>query len=299
MSNVAMNWARKRRLPRSSDKFLLVMLAEFADERGICYPSQKSLADDTSLDPKTVAAGLMRLRDAGEIIDTGERKGATNQVVMWRLPIQTIPPETGVLPNQTPPETVSLQKSESPPFFPDKPTVFPVEGHRFSVESPPKTGDGTTKEPPKEPPEEPPGKTHASATPPPEDLFKPTPAPKPAKRERAKSRAPCPPDWWPDLNGLQFAAERNVDPKTVVPQFRDWHLAKGSLMADWSAAWRTWCGNQVRFAAERKTSNGHGKPKHDALDAVKAAWDYVNCTNELPEGHPAGVTIDAEEYHET
>lgn len=30
-------------------------------------------------------------------------------------------------------------------------------------------------------------------------------------------------------------------------KFRDHHLAKGSLMADWSAAWRTWLRNMQRY----------------------------------------------------
>ena len=32
----------------------------------------------------------------------------------------------------------------------------------------------------------------------------------------------------------------------------DYHQSKGSVMADWQAAWRTWVGNAIRFSAKSK-----------------------------------------------
>ena len=37
------------------------------------------------------------------------------------------------------------------------------------------------------------------------------------------------------------------DPDTEVEAFKDYHLAKGSLMADWEAAFRTWLRNAARW----------------------------------------------------
>lgn len=292
MTYPVFNWARKQPVSRSSDKFLLVMMADQANEEGVCWPSQKGLAEDTSLDRKTVGAGLTRLREEGHIVDTGERKGATKQVVVWRLPYR-----------ETSPKTDKLSENGSVPFFPPKDTVFPVEAPRFSRVRTPKTGYGTTIEPPKEPPEEPPGERGSKTAPAP-DLLASLAPPKLAKAPRVKPRTSVDPTWWPDLGGLAFAAERHVDPKTVVPQFRDWHLAKGSLMANWEAAWRTWCENQVRFAAERGTrsTNGYAKAaKPTGADNVRAMWDYVtNGPNAPPDDHPADMTIDleVEDYHE-
>lgn len=49
-------------------------------------------------------------------------------------------------------------------------------------------------------------------------------------------------------------------------QFCDHHRAKGSTMADWSAAWRTWAANAVKFA--------RGSPRNARAQAQSAieAW---------------------------
>lgn len=51
-------------------------------------------------------------------------------------------------------------------------------------------------------------------------------------------------------------AEKNgwADPFTEVDAFRDYHLAKGSLMFDWEAAFRTWMRNQKKWQDEKQQS---------------------------------------------
>lgn len=73
--------------------------------------------------------------------------------------------------------------------------------------------------------------------------------PPPAKRpqRRAAPRSQIVPDWQPDDVGLAYAAQRHINLASEVPAFRNHHTAKGSLMASWAAAWRTWCDNAVRF----------------------------------------------------
>ena len=39
------------------------------------------------------------------------------------------------------------------------------------------------------------------------------------------------------------AAEKHLDVQAELAKFRNYHEAKGSVMADWQAAWRTWVGN--------------------------------------------------------
>lgn len=85
MSNAALSWAFSASLAKSCDKFVLVTLANYCDEQGICYPSHAKLIGDTSLDRKTIISALQRLCDAGLILDTGIRKGVTNQIIVYRL----------------------------------------------------------------------------------------------------------------------------------------------------------------------------------------------------------------------
>lgn len=119
MSYDTINWAKRCPINRSSDKFLLVMLAVAADENNVCYPSQAALVEETAQDPKTVRLGLRRLQEAGYIVDTEERKGTGNQIVVWRL---VLPKKVGSKEGEKrhPTENGSL------PFLDLPPTKIPV-----------------------------------------------------------------------------------------------------------------------------------------------------------------------------
>ncbi len=85
-------------------------------------------------------------------------------------------------------------------------------------------------------------------------------APKP---KRAKPRTPIDPDSQPTAADRLVAEEAGLPPemfRTEWRKFRDHHLSKGSLMADWAAAWRTWVGNVAQFQLKTAGKNdGHGK----------------------------------------
>lgn len=72
----------------------------------------------------------------------------------------------------------------------------------------------------------------------------------PKRRERLRD------DWAPSEAGEKFAEDHGVDARNEAQKFRNHHTAKGSLMADWDAAWRTWCGNAQRFAPRAKPIPG-------------------------------------------
>lgn len=70
------------------------------------------------------------------------------------------------------------------------------------------------------------------------------------KPKRAKPRMKIDPDAQPTEKDRESATEAGLSPEQFRAQwrtFRDHHLAKGSLMADWGAAWRQWLGNVDRF----------------------------------------------------
>jgi len=71
MSFQAMAWAVKQKLP-SREKFILIMLANYADENGTCWPSNGRLCDDTGMSKNTLLAGLRALAEA-DVIDIIKR----------------------------------------------------------------------------------------------------------------------------------------------------------------------------------------------------------------------------------
>lgn len=62
-----------------------------------------------------------------------------------------------------------------------------------------------------------------------------------AKRQRLSE------EWLPSADERDFGEANGADVDGEADSFRDYHLARGSLMADWSAAWRTWIRTSVRY----------------------------------------------------
>lgn len=139
MSVEAITWALNLKMDRSSEKFVLVALANCANSDGICWPSILYLCEATCQDRKTVIANIGRLIENGFICDTYERRGKTKQVLVYQLVI-----------NKQCQKRNSTEKGTVPNFPPNS-TVFPVKESRFSSETVPKTGHGTVKEPSIEP----------------------------------------------------------------------------------------------------------------------------------------------------
>ena len=178
MSFDAIKWAMAQPVAKSSAKFVLVAMADCVNGEGgsemVCWPSTQHLAEATAQDRKTVLEGMRRLREAGFIEDTGERRGATGQVTVYRLKSPGIGTVNGLvtpISGAAEPEsksaasgTVSQQdeadrvggnstetgtgpESGTVPNLDGNSTEFPCEQSQFSLETVPKTGHGTTKEP--------------------------------------------------------------------------------------------------------------------------------------------------------
>ena len=90
MSIDATRWAWKVTIPngtclKSNKRLVLLSFADRAGEEHTAYPSAKRLKDDTCLDRKTILAVIIELIKDGLITDTGERKGTTKQVRVFKL----------------------------------------------------------------------------------------------------------------------------------------------------------------------------------------------------------------------
>jgi hypothetical protein len=73
---------------------------------------------------------------------------------------------------------------------------------------------------------------------------------KPAKQ--AKRRSQIPDDFYPNDDNLFAFNKTQLNLGHEIGKFMDYHQAKGSVMADWQAAWRTWVGNAIKFSAKGK-----------------------------------------------
>lgn len=84
MSLEAITWALKQPVPVSSAKFVLVVMANQAASDQ-AFASIAYIAEATGQDRKTVMANIRRLVEWGLVSDTGERRGRTGQVPVYRL----------------------------------------------------------------------------------------------------------------------------------------------------------------------------------------------------------------------
>ena len=72
---------------------------------------------------------------------------------------------------------------------------------------------------------------------------------KPAKKSK---RSQVPDNFYPNDANLHSFDFHKLNLGDEIGKFMDYHQSKGSVMADWQAAWRTWVGNAIRFSAKSK-----------------------------------------------
>jgi len=116
-------WAARQRPGSATAKLVLLGLASCADANHRAWPSIQWLCDFSDLNRKTVIAALQRLEDGmfPLIEDTGERRGQTGQIKVYRLAVPTSadalasdPPALRV--TETVPKTEQFQKRNSSVF---------------------------------------------------------------------------------------------------------------------------------------------------------------------------------------
>jgi len=81
----ATRWAWTVPVNNSSQRLVLLSLADRAGEEHTAWPSIERLAKDTVLDKKTVQKVILELIDLGLVQDTGERTGPTKRVRILKL----------------------------------------------------------------------------------------------------------------------------------------------------------------------------------------------------------------------
>lgn len=160
MSFAAIKWAMEQPVAPALTKFCLVAMAECVnaeDDEAVCWPSYSHLCQRTGMNTKTVEKSVYALKQEGYIVDTGRRAGGTGKVIVYRLnttksggvvPGTLMPSANGTRPqNDTKSGGVipSILAAVIPPNLPANPPKFADQSPQISQETPPKTGDGTSK----------------------------------------------------------------------------------------------------------------------------------------------------------
>ena len=85
MSVQSITWAYAQDVPSHGPKFLLVTLANYADESGVSWPSQKRLCGDLSSSERSVRRWLSELLKLGLVMVRKRGKGRTPDALVYRL----------------------------------------------------------------------------------------------------------------------------------------------------------------------------------------------------------------------
>jgi hypothetical protein len=218
----------------SGQKLLLICLANYANDKGECWPSIASLAAQADVTTRHVSGMLHDLAKLGYLSiqeHSGKSNSYTLQVAQPTNPSSGVKQASGVNPSSGDPRT----------------TVPPPTNPSSGVPTNPSSGKPsyrTVKEPSSEP----------------------------SEKARAKNASQLPVDFevtfemesWAIKEGIAVAA---IEPETA--KFRDYHRAKGSTMKDWPAAWRNWMRNSLTF--NKRSSNGRASPQMSNAEQSKAA----------------------------
>lgn len=237
MSIEAVTWAFKQDIRPSATKFVLVAVANCANENGIAYPSVAYLANATCQDRKTVITAIDRLADLGFIEDTGQRTGRTKQIKVYRLRDPTVPKTVQL--NSTENDTASASSStkngtdpevETVPFFPETVPFFPGNSTVFPGKS---TENGTRNR--QEPLQEPLGTETSVVN---------------GARRRAKKNPPftIPEDWRPSERVYTWAGQRGISRESVdaqIDEFVVYWRGRGDARPGWDATFMNRLGRLI------------------------------------------------------
>jgi hypothetical protein len=97
MSIQAISWAFSQQLDSPNLKFVLICFANYANEYGTTYCSNRTIQAMTGMDDKTIAKWVKKLEEDGILLDTGKRQGDTGRIKIYKIVAFETHPKTGVL----------------------------------------------------------------------------------------------------------------------------------------------------------------------------------------------------------
>ena len=109
------------------------------------------------------------------------------------------------------------------------------------------------------------------------ELPTPTPTPTPVNTVgSAKRRTRIPPDFFPDETGVEAIERTGLSLAIERIKFIDYHTGKGSVMADWQAAWRTWVGNAKSFRPAQTRQSAQAKTINELTGGLASVKEHQN-----------------------
>lgn len=246
MSNRAITWAFNQDIRNSSAKFVLVVLADHADEAWSCYPGQATIARMTGMSERSVRRALEWLEEQG-FITRERRSDARGRRTSDRYHLRPAarmsdghelgehgecpacghrpdcpegegaPTPTGQNVRSTKPQVKSTGQNDHRPICPDLP-------------------DNLSGEPSEEPPVLPLEEVRAAR-----------------RRKRRAPETEIPSDFSVSPEMRAWAAKNvpGVDVDYETQQFVDYWISRGERRRDWVASWRQWMRKQHRWGQER------------------------------------------------
>lgn len=118
---------------RSAKRLVLLALADRANKENTCFPSIARVVKDTGMDRKTVMNTINDLITLGLVLDTGDRKGGTNQVRV--LKINVVNQESYPQEEQNTPNKQGEISKETVVNLPINGVEFPSNGGKFGIQN--------------------------------------------------------------------------------------------------------------------------------------------------------------------
>jgi hypothetical protein len=244
VSNAAITWARS--VPRvapgrapltGTQKLVLLLLADHANDAGECWPSIDGLAADACLSDRAVRAAVRDLEAAG-LVAAADRKGGRHRTTRYRLITETrnhVPGNEAETRNVVPLIAPKTRK-QVPGIAPKRGNLVPERGNVV-----PERGNDVPPNP-KEPSKEPsPSLAGGRAR----------------ARPRPSPRTEFPEGWSPTPGHRERCERDGLDADRLADAFANHHRAKGTLFKDWDAAFDTWRANEAMWRQAR----GGGPPR--------------------------------------
>ena len=85
MNSEMLSWSFSQNIPSATRKFVLLALADSAGHDGTVWIKIETLCSKTSLNRKTVIAAIKDLVNDGYLRDSGERRGGTRSIKVYRF----------------------------------------------------------------------------------------------------------------------------------------------------------------------------------------------------------------------